>query len=93
MVTDVGSTATPALLVKVERNRIKAEIEEQKRTELIAASGRHAQNPNRNLGGASVGPSVSSEPEPESMVGKSVGQIAKIQKTRFLESVRTRLGG
>ena len=78
---------------EVERNRIKAEVEAQQRREMQAASQRHAQNPNRNLGGGSVGPTTTSEPEPASMVGKSMSEIKRTGKQRFLDRFRQSQGG
>lgn len=82
-----------ARVSEVERNRVRAEVEAQKAAELQQAAKRHAQNPNRALGGGSVAPSIPESSSPPDNVGKSVTEIRKTGKARFLDRVRERYGG
>lgn len=77
---------------EVERNRIRAEIEAQERAKLQDASRRHALNPNRNLGGASVAPTIAEPETPPDFTGKSMVEIKKGAKARIIERYRQRVG-
>ena len=78
---------------EVERNRIKAEIEAQQRKDMQDASRRHAQNPNRNLGGGSIAPTSAEDDGPPDLRGKSLTEIKKGAKQRVIERFRRQTGG
>jgi hypothetical protein len=66
-----------------ERRRIEAQANERTQAELRQAAGRHALNPQRNLGGVASIPGSLEGTVAESNVGKSIAEIRAASKSRL----------